>query len=341
MADTLPAQNDVNKDNNNNDGRRGHRRQTGKAIIVVVGAGSKHILTTTATTDTTTNSDVARWGLGGALALPFAEEGYNIVLMGRRKAVLEEVQQSIERVHQQWWNNNNNNNNGNGDAAQQQQQKQKEEQPQPPKVLSVRCDVTDDTSVKQAFQDVSKKVGPFFPPESYIDLIIFNVAPPYPANFKFEGWGDVLQPHQIDTNNMTRQFDTQINGLIRVCQQATVIPAMLDRQRGCILLSGESRCNLQGGFEFGAVAPARAALRSLAQSMFQAYGPRGIHVCNINIGGVIDSPKTRTWMAHPHLTNPYEIAGQFLNAYHQPSTVWSYELQLSPGFAARTVDLRM
>ena len=174
MADTLPAQKDVNKDNNN-DAQRG-RRQTGKAIIVVVGAGSKHIIHNTAT-DTTT-SDVARWGLGGALAVPFAEEGYNIVLMGRRKEVLEEVQQSIELVHQQWWNDNNNNN-GNGDAAQQQQQPQKEEeQPQPPKVLSVRCDVTDDTSVRQAFQDVSKNVGPFFPPESYIDLIIFNDCKP-------------------------------------------------------------------------------------------------------------------------------------------------------------------
>ncbi|OEU17004.1 NAD(P)-binding protein [Fragilariopsis cylindrus CCMP1102] len=316
MADTLPAKNDISKDNNN-DGRRHQRTGTGKPIIVVVGAGSKHINNNATTENNSDNSngndddDVARWGLGGALAVPFAEEGYNIVLMGRRKEVLDEEEED-----------------------------EQQQQPQP-KVLSVRCDVTDDNSVEQAFQEVSNNVGTLFPPDSYIDLIIFNVAPPYPSNFKFEGWGDVLQPHQIDTDNMTFQFDTQINGLIRVCKQATMVPAMIERKRGCILLSGESCCNLHGGFEFGAVAPARAALRSLAQSMFQAYGPLGIHVCNINIGGIIDSPKTRTWMDKQKLTNPYEIARQFLNAYQQPSTVWSYEIMLSPGFAARTVDMRM
>ena len=336
MADTLPAKNDVNNDNNN-DGR-GRRRRTGKPIIVVVGAGSKHV-NNNATDNNSDNSngndddDVARWGLGGALAVPFAEEGFNIVLMGRRKEVLDEVKHSIELVHQQWWNDNNN---FDCDEAQ-----QEDEQQQQSKVLSVLCDVTDDKSVEQAFQEVNNNVGTLFHPDSYIDLIIFNVAPPYPSNFKFEGWGDVLQPHKIDTNNMTFQFDTQINGLIRVCKQATVVPAMIERKRGCILLSGESMCNLHGGFEFGSVAPARAALRSLAQSMFQAYGPMGIHVCNINIGGIIDSPKTRTWMEKQKLTNPYEIAGQFLNAYKQPSTVWSYEIMLSPGFAARTVDRRM
>jgi NAD(P)-dependent dehydrogenase (short-subunit alcohol dehydrogenase family) len=344
MADTLPANNDVNKDNNND----GRRRRTGKPIIVVVGAGTKHINNaidnnsdndhaadhdTRTTLPSNGNDDVARWGLGGALAMPFAEEGFNIVLMGRRKEVLDEVKHSVELVHQQWWNDNN----FNCDEAQQEEDEQ--QQQRQPKVLSVRCDVTDDKSVEQAFQEVSNNVGTLFHPDSYIDLIIFNVAPPYPSNFKFEGWGDVLQPHQIDTANMTFQFDTQINGLIRVCKQATVVPAMIERKRGCILLSGESTCNLHGGFEFGSVAPARAALRSLAQSMFQAYGPMGIHVCNINIGGIIDSPKTRTWMEK--LTNPYEIAGQFLNAYKQPSTVWSYEIMLSPGFAARTVDMRM
>lgn len=111
----------------------------------------------------------------------------------------------------------------------------------------------------------------------------------------------------------------------RVCKQANVVKAMIERKRGCILLSGKSTCNVHGGFEFGSVAPTRAALRSLAQSMFQAYGPMGIK-------GSMEKEK---------LTNPHEIAVQFLNAYKQPSTVWSYEIMLSPGFAARTVDMRM
>eukprot|EP00580_Thalassiosira_gravida_P020115 CAMPEP_0201672850 /NCGR_PEP_ID=MMETSP0494-20130426/33214_1 /ASSEMBLY_ACC=CAM_ASM_000839 /TAXON_ID=420259 /ORGANISM="Thalassiosira gravida, Strain GMp14c1" /LENGTH=287 /DNA_ID=CAMNT_0048154589 /DNA_START=68 /DNA_END=931 /DNA_ORIENTATION=+ len=280
-----------------------------RPLIVVVGAGSKH-----GTVDSDL-PDSVRWGLGGALALPFAEEGYDVVLMGRREEVLDNVRKAVEAVHQA---------NNHVDA----------------KVLCVKCDVTDETSVRQAFDHVNSSAH-FFGVDScsYIDLVMFNVAPPYPSNFKFEGWGEVILPHQIDMDDMNRQYDTQVNGLIRICKQ--VLPGMIERKKGCILLSGESCCNLHGGFEFGSVAPARAALRSLGQSMFQAYGPMGVHVCNINIGGIIDSPKTRSWTEREELTKPNEIAEQFLNIYKQKSTVWSYEVNLSPGFSSRKVNMSM
>lgn len=280
-----------------------------RPLVVVVGAGSKH------GTKDSDLPDSVRWGLGGALALPFAEEGYDVVLMGRREEVLDDVKKAVEAVHRA---------NSHVEA----------------KVLCVKCDVTDEKSVKQAFGHINSSAHLFGVDScSYIDLVIFNVAPPYPSNFKFEGWGEVILPHQIDIGDMNRQYDTQVNGLIRICEQ--VLPGMIERKRGCILLSGESCCNLHGGFEFGSVAPARAALRSLGQSMFQAYGPMGVHVCNINIGGIIDSPKTRSWTEREELTKPNEIAEQFLNIYKQNSTVWSYEVNLSPAFSTRKVNMSM
>ena len=307
----------------------------GKPIVVVVGATSKFVKQDDDNVsdkcddkkDAGDGDDESppKWGLGGALALPFAAAGYNIVLMGRRMEILQEVQQSVGLVHQSWLESD--------DAKQQLQQ-------QEPKVMCTLCDVTDSKSVESAFKDVQDKVGTLFHKDSYIDLIIYNVAPPYPPGFKFEGWGDVLNPHMIDTTNMSFQVDTLVNGLIRVCKN--VIPGMIERQRGCVLISGESCCNLHGGDQsFGSVSPARAAIRSLTQSMFQSYGPMGIHVCNINIGGIIDTPRTRMWKMRPELTCPHEISSQFFNAYKQPSTVWSYEIQLTPGFSARKVDMRM
>lgn len=308
----------------------------GKPIVVVVGATSKFVKQDDDNVsdkcddkkdagDDGDDESPPKWGLGGALALPFAAAGYNIVLMGRRMEILQEVQQSVGLVHQSWLESD--------DAKQQLQQ-------QEPKVMCTLCDVTDSKSVESAFKDVQDKVGTLFHKDSYIDLIIYNVAPPYPPGFKFEGWGDVLHPHMIDTTNMSFQVDTLVNGLIRVCKN--VIPGMIERQRGCVLISGESCCNLHGGDQsFGSVSPARAAIRSLTQSMFQSYGPMGIHVCNINIGGIIDTPRTRMWKMRPELTCPHEISSQFFNAYKQPSTVWSYEIQLTPGFSARKVDMRM
>lgn len=274
-----------------------------RPLVVVVGAGSKH---GSATSDLPRG---VRWGLGGALPLPFAAEGYSVVLMGRREEVLADVKETVEAVHAEY---------GHGGSL----------------VLCVKCDVTDDKSVEEAFESIRQNA-----PSGYIDLLVFNVAPPYPPNFKFEGWGDVLLPHQIDLSNMSLQMDTQVNGLIRLSQQ--VLPGMIERGRGCVLLSGESCCNLHGGYEFASVAPARAALRSLSQSMFQAYGPMGIHVCNVNIGGIIDSPKTRSWTERDELTNPEEIAEQFLNIYRQKSTVWSYEIKLTPSLSSRKVDMSM
>jgi len=304
---------EVESENNTN--------KKGRPIVVVVGAGSKHNDEDKVTTDNDGSESIfppsVRWGLGGALALPFAKEGFHICLMGRRPNVLEQVRTAVTAVHLS--------------------QNHKDA-----KVVCVTCDVTDDRSVKEAFEQViSLFCGPDDNSYYYIDLVIFNVAPPYPSNFKFEGWGDFIQPHQIDLTDMNLQMDTQVNGLIRVCRQPQVVPGMIERTRGCILLSGESCCNLNGGFEFGSVAPARAALRSLGQSMFQSYGPMGIHVCNMNIGGIIDSPRTRTWMPAGELTKPDEIAEQFLNAYQQKPSVWSYEIQLSPGLSARKVDMRM
>ena len=308
----------------------------GKPIVVVVGATSKFVKQDDDNVsdkcddkkdagDDGDDESPPKWGLGGALALPFAAAGYNIVLMGRRMEILQEVQQSVGLVHQSWLESD--------DAKQQLQQ-------QEPKVMCTLCDVTDSKSVESAFKDVQDNVGTLFHKDSYIDLIIYNVAPPYPPGFKFEGWGDVLHPHMIDTTNMSFQVDTLVNGLIRVCKN--VIPGMIERQRGCVLISGESCCNLHGGDQsFGSVSPARAAIRSLTQSMFQSYGPMGIHVCNINIGGIIDTPRTRMWKMRPELTCPHEISSQFFNAYKQPSTVWSYDIQLTPGFSARKVDMRM
>lgn len=120
-----------------------------------------------------------------------------------------------------------------------------------------------------------------------------------------------------------------------------VIPGMQARKRGCVLLSGATM-QLRGGVNFSALAPGKTALRSLGQSMYQAYGPEGIHVCNINIDGVIDSARTRKWMGgEEKLMKCDEIAQQFVAMYRQPRSVWSFELQITPNWSAPTVGMRM
>jgi short-subunit dehydrogenase len=59
---------------------------------------------------------------------------------------------------------------------------------------------------------------------------------------------------------------------------------MIERGRGTVLLSGATMA-LRGGSGFACMAPVKAALRSLGQSMFQEYAPKGIHVAHVVIDG--------------------------------------------------------
>ena len=339
----------------------------GRPVVVVVGAGSKHgrvqqqegeefvaanhpkaeaqeeSSSETASTNTNTNvnadddtcrnkqaSDRNRWGLGGALALTFAKLRYDVVLMGRQRDVLDDVKKLIEEElqHQPELNLQH------IDGATATTTAASSDRV----ILCVECDVTDDDSVQNAFESCQRTVLESF--GGFLDLVGFNAAAPYPPNFRFAGWGDVVLPHQVDIPNLNQQYDTQVKGLIRCSKH--VLPGMLERKRGCILVSGESICNMNGRYEFGSVAPPRAALRSLTQVMFSAYGPMGIHVCHVNIGGIIDTPKTRSWKLRDDLlVDPHAIAEEYKNVYRQHPTVWSYELQLTPSFAARKIDMRM
>ena len=322
----------------------------GRPVVVVVGAGSKHgrvqqeeefvvnpkeeqeLSSETANTNTNTDDDRNkqrdrnRWGLGGALALTFAKLKHDVVLMGRKKDVLEDVKKLIEEELQPEHPQHSDGATATTTAAASDRV-----------ILCVECNLTDDDSVQNAFESCQQTVSESF--GGFVDLVVFNAAAPYPPNFRFAGWGDVVLPHQIDIPNLNQQYDTQVNGLIRCSKH--VLPGMMERKRGCILVSGESICNMNGRYEFGSVAPGRAALRSLSQVMFSAYGPMGIHVCHVNIGGIIDTPKTRSWNLGDDLVDPHAIAEEYKNIYRQHPTVWSYELQLTPSFAARKIDMRM
>src|SRR5919198_4335697 len=71
-----------------------------------------------------------------------------------------------------------------------------------------------------------------------------------------------------------------------------VLPAMVERGRGTVLLTGAT-ASLRGGARFSSFAVGKFGLRALAQSMAREFGPRGVHVAHIVIDGQIDTPRIR------------------------------------------------
>jgi NAD(P)-dependent dehydrogenase (short-subunit alcohol dehydrogenase family) len=90
----------------------------------------------------------------------------------------------------------------------------------------------------------------------------------------------------------------------------------------------------------------RVMMRALSQVLTEEYSEYGVHVANVIIDGVIDSPGTHALPSvpdhpqkrtlpffedHPEtLMGPEQIAAAFFYLHSQDRAVWTHELQLTP-----------
>ncbi len=140
-------------------------------------------------------------------------------------------------------------------------------------------------------------------------------------------WGDVETITPADF-----ELSWRINALGALVASQEVIPAMKRRGEGSIIFIGAT-ASRRGGIRTAAFAPAKAAQRSLAESMARSLWPAGIHVALVVIDGVIDLPRTRERMpAKPDafFLKPDEIADTVWLLTQQPRSAWTFELETRP-----------
>jgi len=111
-----------------------------------------------------------------------------------------------------------------------------------------------------------------------------------------------------------------------------VAPDMLSRGRGVILFTGAT-AGVKPGASSAAFAPAKFAVRGLAQVLSRDLHPQGVHVAYVNVDGAIDMPILR--QAFPNLKdedclNPTAIADTFWFLAHQDRSTWSHEIDVRP-----------
>ncbi len=101
---------------------------------------------------------------------------------------------------------------------------------------------------------------------------------------------------------------------------------------GSIVVIGAT-ASLRGGANFAPFASAKAAQRSLAQSMARSLGSQGIHVAYVVIDGVIDLPRTRQMMPNKpeeSFLQPDDIADAVSMLVRQKPSAWTFELDVRP-----------
>jgi NAD(P)-dependent dehydrogenase (short-subunit alcohol dehydrogenase family) len=174
------------------------------------------------------------------------------------------------------------------------------------------CDVTNAKSIADAFSAIRADLGE-------PSTVIYNAGSGV--------WGDV---EGITLDQFENAWRVNAFGALAVSQQ--VIPAMKAAGSGTIIFMGAT-ASRRGGANSAAFAPAKAAQRSLAESMARSLGPHGIHVALIVIDAVVDLPRTRQMMADKpegFFLQPEDMAATAVWLAKQPRSAWSFEVEVRP-----------
>lgn len=174
------------------------------------------------------------------------------------------------------------------------------------------CDAGDPSSVARVFADVAKDLGA-------PAVVLYNAGS--------GSWGSV---EEISLEDFEKSW--RVNALGLLATTKAVVPAMKSAGEGAIIVIGAT-ASRRGAPKTAAFAPAKAAQRSLCESMAKTLGPSGIHVALVVIDGVVDIPKTRAAMSDKpdsFFVKPDDVADLAAYLARQPRSAWTFEAEARP-----------
>ena len=231
-----------------------------------------------------------RWGVGGAIAQKFAQEGFFTVLTTRKKSNATSLGTAI---------------NEQGGAC-----------------MIVELDLSSEESVRSAFNQIRNEAGD-------PAVLVYNAG--YLEGRDLPADKELLE--YIEIEMFDRAHDISSRGPFLVAKE--VLPAMRQKGEGSFFFSNNSK-SLRGTKRYTgeSLYYPRVMMRTLSQVLTEEYSEHGIHVANIVIDGLIDSPGTRALpkaQKNPDaIINPIKIAEAFFYLHTQDRSCWTHELQLTP-----------
>ena len=181
-----------------------------------------------------------------------------------------------------------------------------------PDSKAYQYDVTEIDRAAEVFSRIESEMGA-------ISILIYNA-----------GAGAFANIEEATVESFQSAWEVNTRGLFVAAKQ--VIPQMRKLKGGNIVVIGAT-ASIKGGANFTPFASAKAAQRSLAQSMARFLDPQKIHVSYIIIDGVIDLERTRQAMPDKpddYFIDPDHLAESVWFLTQQPSSAWTFELDLRP-----------
>lgn len=174
------------------------------------------------------------------------------------------------------------------------------------------CDVASAESVTRAFSRIEAELGP-------VDALLYNA-----------GSGVFADVETITAEQFEQSWRVNAYGAFLCARQ--VIPDMKAGKSGSIVFIGAT-ASRRGGPRTAAFAPAKAAQRSLAESMARSLWPAGIHVSLIIVDGAVDLPRIRQMMPDKpdsFFVKPSGVAETAYRLTCQDPSAWSFEVEARP-----------
>lgn len=188
--------------------------------------------------------------------------------------------------------------------------------------MTVELDLASEESIKAAFARVRDEAGD---PE----VVVLNAG-------YLEG-RDLPAEQELLEHIPVEMFDTAQDiasrGPFLVAKE--ILPAMRIRGSGSFLITNNA-ASLRGRKRYTgqSLYYPRVMMRTLAQVLTEEYSEHGVHVANVVVDGLIDSPGTRALgmvKKRPDIVmNPASIADAFYYLHSQDKSCWTHELQLTP-----------
>jgi NAD(P)-dependent dehydrogenase (short-subunit alcohol dehydrogenase family) len=181
-----------------------------------------------------------------------------------------------------------------------------------PDARAYACDVGVQRSVAEAFAAVRRDLG---------DPAVLA----YNAGSGVWGTAEDVTPEQFEAA-------WRVNALGLLLCAREVIPAMKAKGAGAIVVTGAT-ASRRGGAKAAAFAPAKAAQRSLCESLARLLWPAGVHVALIVVDGIVDLPRTRAAMPDKpadFFVQPDDVAANAAWLSAQPRSAWSFEIEARP-----------
>lgn len=174
------------------------------------------------------------------------------------------------------------------------------------------CDLMEPDQITSVLAEIESRLGP-------ISVMLYNA-----------GGGVFKSVEDASLEDFEANWRLNVQGLVAATKAA--LPQLRQHDTASIIITSASAAT-RGRANTAPFASAKAAQRSLAQSLARQLGPEKIHVANLVIDGVVDLPRTRKMLPDKpddFFVKPSAVADAVWSLCQQDPSAWTFELDIRP-----------